>query len=78
MTYACLCGRPQTFCDGSCSATLTKPGFGQTITHRSITTEPAVKTMPVNVPFPQWSDCVTIVILDKDGNVTIKVDQEKP
>lgn len=36
------------------------------------------KIMPVNVPFPEYDSSITIVTLDKDGNVTIKTEQLKP
>lgn len=34
------------------------------------------RTMPVNVPFSTFG--VTIVTMDRDGNITIKVDQTGP
>lgn len=34
------------------------------------------RTMPVNVPFSTFG--VTVVTMDRDGNVTIKVDQVPP
>ena len=34
------------------------------------------RTMPVNVPFSIFG--VTIVTMDRDGNITIKLDQTEP
>jgi hypothetical protein len=34
---------------------------------------PSPRTLPVNIPFPTMG--VTVVTMDKDGNVSIKVDQ---
>jgi hypothetical protein len=41
-----------------------------------LTPIPSPRTMPVNLPFPDYG--VTIATLDKDGNVTIKVNQPVP
>lgn len=37
---------------------------------------PAPRVMPVNVPFSTFG--VTVVTMDRDGNITIKVDQVQP
>ena len=34
---------------------------------------PSPRTMPVNIPFSNFG--VTVVTMDRDGNVTIKLDQ---
>lgn len=38
---------------------------------------PSPRTMPVNMPFPEFGE-VTIAMLDRDGNVTILKDRKKP
>lgn len=39
----------------------------------SITPTPSLRVLPVNMPFSNFG--VTIAVLDRDGNLTIKVDQ---
>lgn len=37
---------------------------------------PSPRVLPVNLPFPSFG--VTVAVLDRDGNLTIKVDQLQP
>lgn len=39
---------------------------------------PSQRIMPVLVPMPDWSNELTVVTVDKNGNVHIYTEQPKP
>jgi hypothetical protein len=39
---------------------------------------PSPRYLPVNVPLPEYDSHITIVTVERNGNVTIKTEQNKP